>query len=719
MKWPLFRSRDSSSAEGSKHPETLQSQGVRKAPPTIADNPIRSAEADALGRDRSAQAFAVHLLSLDASEGVVVGVLGAWGSGKTSFVNLACTHLERAGVPVVSFNPWMFSGADQLVDAFFVEIAAQLKLRPELADLGDDLDEYGEAFSDLGWLPILGPWIERGRATAKLVAKILQRRREGIGGRRMKLWKKLSVLDKPLIVVLDDIDRLTTSEIRDIFKLVRLTANFPNVIYVVAFDRIRVESALAEEGIPGRAYLEKILQVALDLPAVPYQVLNAQILKAVNDALGGIENTGPFDELAWPDIFTEIIRPLISNMRDVRRYAAAIQGTVRDLDGQVALADVLALESVRVFLPDVFREVHAALEALTTPSGLDYGDRHGSTRLKEQINRLITAGGVYEGVARALVQRLFPSAERHLGGSHYGSEWKGTWIRKRKVAHEDMLRFYLERVVGEGLKAFTDTERAWACMADRQAFDSFLHSIEPSRWEDVISGLEAYEEEYRPEHVVPGTIVLLNLLPELPSRPRGMFDLDPRMVVGRVTYRLLRSLKDPNAIEGAVRSALPEITTLSAKSDLITQVGHREGAGHKLISEVSASQLEKDWRAEVRAAPASALVSEPELLRVLALTRRESEPGDPPLELPDLPDLTLALLRSAQSETRSQAMGSRAVRRSPRLAFDLLVELFGNEDILRERVEHLRRAEPQRASELLQLVDRYLGGWRPDAFDDD
>ena len=59
------------------------------------------------------------------------------------------------------------------------------------------------------------------------------------------------------------------SEIRDIFKLVRLTANFPNIIYIVAFDRNRVEKALAEQGLPGRDYLEKILQVAFDLPVVP------------------------------------------------------------------------------------------------------------------------------------------------------------------------------------------------------------------------------------------------------------------------------------------------------------------------------------------------------------------------------------------------------------------------------------------------------------------
>lgn len=64
------------------------------------DNPIRHAKDDALGRAATASAFARQVLSLDASEGVVVGVLGAWGSGKISFINMArddfaATHLPR------------------------------------------------------------------------------------------------------------------------------------------------------------------------------------------------------------------------------------------------------------------------------------------------------------------------------------------------------------------------------------------------------------------------------------------------------------------------------------------------------------------------------------------------------------------------------------------------------------------------------------------------
>ena len=125
----------------------------------------------------------------------------------------------------------------------------------------------------MSWLPVVGPLMERVRLATKILAKTLPRRKEGVSGRRNKVKNALSALDKPLVVVVDDIDRLTTPEIRNIFKLVRLTANFPNVIYITAFDRERVEKALTEQGIPGREYLEKILQLGIDLPAAPAHLL--------------------------------------------------------------------------------------------------------------------------------------------------------------------------------------------------------------------------------------------------------------------------------------------------------------------------------------------------------------------------------------------------------------------------------------------------------------
>ena len=670
----------------------------------VGDNPIQRPEQDVLGRFASAQSFAQQVLALDRSEGVVVGILGAWGSGKTSFINLARREFERTEIPILDFNPWMFSGAEQLVDQFFIELTAQLKIRPGLAQVGKALEDYGEVFS--GW----------ARAATKLLGKSLQRRsrKKGVNERRGKVNEALSKLDKPILVVLDDIDRLLTPEIRDVFRLVRLTANFSNIIYIVAFDRIRVEEALTEQGVQGRDYLEKILQVAIDLPTTPSHLLQRQIPLAVDDALSNIESPGPFDEQIWPDVFMDIIRPLARNMRDVRRYANAIQGTVSGLRGQIALADVLALEAVRVFLPGVFMRLYETLDVLTATPRLANENRNDTQRLKAQIDSLIEAAGTHDHVVRSMIKHLFPAAQWYIGGSPYGGEWRSEWIRKRRIAHADILRFYLERVESNGLLAFTDAEQAWTRLADRDALDNYLRSCDKTRWQDIIASLETYEDQFVQEHVVPGTIVLRNLLPDIPERPRELLGLDTRMVVTRVSYRLLRSLKEPAAIETAVRQVLPELKSLSAKLSLLDQIGYRENVGHELVSKEAAAEFEKTWRDEVRSTSVDDLAKEYDLFVVLYLAKRESGPAEASLHIDGSPKLTLALLRSARSEELSQTMGSRAVRRSPRLAWEALIDLYGDEATLRQRIESLKETHPEGADELLELASKYSCGWRPD-----
>ncbi|WP_412501729.1 P-loop NTPase fold protein [Shewanella chilikensis] len=683
-----------------------------------ADNPITRSDEDALGRLKPASSFAEQVLTLDSSEGVVVGILGPWGSGKTSFVNLSQSFLKESGVTVLEFNPWMFSGADQLVQSFFIELSAQLKLRPDLSEIGELIEDYGDTFSGLGWLPLVGPWIERGRVVTDLLAKALQRKKEGVKSSQNRVRQSLKKIDKPIVVILDDIDRLSTQEIRDVFKLVRLTANFPNIIYLLAFDRYRVEQALGEQGIPGRDYLEKILQIAIDLPAVPEHVLNTQIFNAIDGALADVENPGNFDSDLWPDVFMEVIRPLIRNMRDVRRYAAAIHGTTRDIGGQVALVDVLALEAVRIFLPDVFHSLHTSVDGLTTTSG-GYGYREEPPELKNQIDNLVAKGGEHKESIRNLIRRLFPGGERHLGGSHYGGDWINRWLKERRVAHVDVLRYYLERVAGEKLLAFSDAEIAWSLITDKAEFETYLKSLPLDRLQDVISSLEAYEDDFADQHVIPGTVVLLNLLPQLPDRQRGMFDLDTRLVVGRVVYRLIRALKEPEAIEAAVKEILPQIRSLSSRQELITDVGYREGAGHKLVSEEAAKAFEVEWRAQVRSASPEELASETDLLRTMLLVKREADPDEPNLMVPNSTDITYGLLKSARSEVRGQSMGSRAVRLKPRLAWDILVNLYGDENVLRDRIDQLKVSPPNGIGDLLELADKYLSGWRPKDFGDE
>ena len=103
---------------------------------------------------------------------------------------------------------------------------------------------------------------------------------------RKEITRLLAEQDKRLLVIVDDLDRLPKVDIRELFKLVRLTADFPNTTYLLAFDRPRVEAALGETQGEGRAYLEKILQVTFDVPVLRGPDLTNFLLAEIQNAIG-------------------------------------------------------------------------------------------------------------------------------------------------------------------------------------------------------------------------------------------------------------------------------------------------------------------------------------------------------------------------------------------------------------------------------------------------
>ena len=172
-------------------------------------------------------------------------------------------------------------------------------------------------------------------------------------------------------------------------------------------------------------------------------------------------------------------------------------------------------------------------------------------------------------------------------------------------------------------------------------------------------------------------------------------------------------LKTPEAIEEAVRQILPQIQTLASKLQLIDTVGYTENMGHKLISEAAANELERSWRDEVRAAKADSLAAERGLLLLLFSARTRLGANEAPIEIPDVPEVTLSILKSAEGEVLGQTIGDRAVQRTRRLAWKELIELYGTEEILRRRIESLKGAPPPNQGELLSLIDKYLAGTPP------
>ena len=519
----------------------------------------------------------------------------------------------------------------------------------------------------------------------ELVGKIFRHRLGGIAGRRKKVEATLRKRNKPIFVVLDDVDRLSVSEIRDVFKLVRLTASFPNLIYIVTCDRFQVEKALDEQRFSGHHYLEKIIQLPFNLPEVPCELLEEQLGAAIDAALDGIEDRGPFDRSAWEEVYWDIVRPLVRNMRDIRRYTAAIRMTLSDLRGRVALADVLGLEAVRIFLPDVFRLLPVVVHALTVTSTGQENLRHIRTqsqkrvgistepdvRLKAQVNKLIRNAETYDEVVRAMIVRLFPVGRQymplvdghpHVGSndSLYGDEWAAKRLQESRVVHEHILRVYLERVAGGDLLALHDAEQALNRMADGTALDHFLDSLNMERFVAVLNHLRTFEGRFTSDQVEPGTTVLLNLLAAMPKQSGGSIRDEPQLFVGLVIVTLLRALEEPAAIEATVRRILPKVESLSSKVLLVDRIQRPGRDVGPLVSDTTVTAFQRQVQQEIRSASIDDLVDERDLLRVLGLAKSVIDPTADPFDIPESPKLTVVLLRSADIQTLSILYGDMA-----------------------------------------------------------
>src|SRR5687767_13462293 len=90
----------------------------RSSNPLSADRPLREPADDRLGYASLAKHLAEGLLRGCPADGLVVGIHGPWGSGKSTILNFILHYMEadtEEDAPiVVHFNPWWFTGHEDL-----------------------------------------------------------------------------------------------------------------------------------------------------------------------------------------------------------------------------------------------------------------------------------------------------------------------------------------------------------------------------------------------------------------------------------------------------------------------------------------------------------------------------------------------------------------------------------------------------------------------------
>lgn len=552
------------------------------------DRPIEHRAEDRLERARLAEALAAQVIGAPSEDGFVVGIGGPWGSGKTSLLNLVVEAVREreAGVIVLRFNPWLFSSADELVLRFCAELAAQLREQADqdVNGVAEKLADYGGILGSLGKLPILGKGFEALDALREVLQATGTLPDRSAATRRKQLADALCGLNRRVAVVVDDIDRLTDAEIRELVRVVKLVGDLPHVVYLLAYDRERVETALGRQAdrAEGRVFLEKIVQVTHDIPAASPAVLRRLVDSGIQNLLGP-DPPQRFDPRRWGRAYGDIVGGYLGTIRDVRRYLNALPVTLDLIGNELALEDVLVLEALRVFDYEVWEALPAASRSLTHIELFEELAEHETPRA--QIQELVEKSKHHQTHVRQLVRHLFPVGARYLAEEPappaealYGQvpEWRAAG----RVANGRGLIAYLARVLPEGAASAAVVDSVLASLNHNEPIDELVSELSQLQMDDLLVRLHDRNPEFNPDSALHGCVTLLGLANRLEPRISDVYGLGSDFQLTRLVGAWFERIGDSSERQRAIREVFDNAPTLSARFQMIRDFGtHTGGEG--------------------------------------------------------------------------------------------------------------------------------------------
>jgi len=328
----------------------------------LADEEIGRETDDLLSNEAQAKSFAETVLASGAHSGLVFGVDGPWGVGKTSFINLAARYWERAvdKVIVCRFEPLRYASEPDLADRLIRDLSAAIQsevFAPEFRPAASRYSRLIKGKADVSFLGFklsLEPSQETADELLDDIDEVLRR----IGRR--------------VIVVIDDLDRLDANSVNNVLFATRRTFKLSQATYILCYDT-EVLAGGKDEGSRAREFLEKFVTVKLSLFVDSSSIRNflRRDWEKSESQLGSVPSDTMVKLGAVLNELAEILDgeaaakylPLIGDLRKTKRFINAIilmQIEKTDL-GRTDFnkRDLIHLMLLHLNYPGLFRRIYA------------------------------------------------------------------------------------------------------------------------------------------------------------------------------------------------------------------------------------------------------------------------------------------------------------------------------------------------------------------------
>lgn len=750
----------------------------------IYDKPIETEEDDFLGRKRFSQHLGKALLDWKEKESLVIAIYGEWGSGKSSVINLASENIKKSEhenkPTIIEFNPWIFSEENSLGEHFFNEIAKELEVRndtekdkkiakklkfyasllsltPEenlLAGLSSKtlliLGLIGISSSQvINWLNIPSNWIQNVLLVGGFLfvlleffkgylgklANYFEKKAEyyskSVSEIKREIKKELIDRQKKLVVVIDDIDRLNQSEIRQIFRLIRVNADFPNTIYLLAFDRKIVEKNLEEQvGVSGKDYLNKIVQVNFDVPFAKPSKISTFLFKELDRILSVLPDSAQKyfgqDDPYWANVYHSGFKDFFKNIRDVKRFASSLEFNISQMyQGKVMEVnpiDFIAIEAIRVFAPDFYSFMRDKNSLFTSTDRNDRSSRDNNPR-KEEIEKALNelSDGAKESVLE-LLKRLFPQVDGlfQYGYSTHGHEWQSSWSNNLRICATNNFDSYFTLIPGgdeDELSQFEIEEILNKTDSAKNLEQILREYIEKKKIRKVLQRIQDFtsdQSRISQDNAKNVVKALFNISDDLPEEKVGMWDFGVDMDLMRIIYQLLKRETDKNKNFEVLKETIPPSKGLFGPIQKVSlessRKEKRKDSDEFIVPEDKIEELQKLCLEKIKGTNVDDLLKHKNLLYILYRWKewdKEDKWKGFIKKVEDDNQKLLSFVTKFVSESRSQTIGDYGVRVVKKFNYKSLADFLDLEQI-KTKLEEIKKQNSEEYNSNKETIDLFL-----------
>lgn len=276
----------------------------------------------------------------------VIGLEGSWGSGKTTILNNVKKRFEdKSNIVIIDdFDMWACGTQESLLALMLEAILRNTDIKYSNWSSREIIKNVGTAIVDNSALG--------GMAKGILFQSTPE---SNISNLKNHINKYLKSHNKKIVFFIDNIDRADAKNIIFLFKLIGTIFDLDNIVYVLSYDRERINNILQDTLDIDPHYIEKIVQQEIKVPKFNNYYISSVLTTCLHNLLKahGVNQ----NELSQ---FGFVINFIISNTTDIRIFKRLINSVFSTTfyDNYLYKPDLLALEVIKFFNIEMYEEIY-------------------------------------------------------------------------------------------------------------------------------------------------------------------------------------------------------------------------------------------------------------------------------------------------------------------------------------------------------------------------